>query len=83
MTDNVVEFTGLFYGDMDPVEVLEKAKAWPIESVVVLGEAKNGELMIGGSTAEMKDVLWLVQRAIWMLGREEEEINRINRGEKP
>ena len=74
MSDNVIPLNGLIYHDESPDIVLTKAKSWGMSCCVVVGQTETGELTFGGTTSEMKDMLWLLQRAIWFLGRQEEEL---------
>jgi len=69
---DVKQFPGLFYGDTPAVDALENAKQIDFESVLIIGQDKDGNLQIAANHSEMKDMLWLIQRAVWWLGRQEE-----------
>lgn len=50
--------------DDTPEEFLEKVKSVPLDTVLVIGEACDGKLYFGGSTGDMKQNSWLLQRAL-------------------
>lgn len=72
--NNITQFPGLYYGDSPAEETLEHAKKWNLECVLVIGQDDQGKFHIGANHSEIKDMLWLLQRAIWWLGRQEETI---------
>jgi hypothetical protein len=52
---DILHFTGNTILPADPIEILEKAKAWGLERVVVLGWKEGGEFMFGGSHSEVAE----------------------------
>lgn len=61
MSDNVVPFNGITYGDMDPKVVLQAAIDRNLDNVVVLGYLENGDMYFAGSTSDGPLVLWLLE----------------------
>ena len=63
MTDNIVPWGGIARLPEPPNDVLEKAKAWSLERVIVVGANEKGDLIIGGSFGEPEGILWLLECA--------------------
>ena len=61
--DNVVPLHGLFTHDVLPETVLEDAKLWNMSQVLVIAEGQKHELMMNASKCDMKELLWLLERA--------------------
>lgn len=49
---DVVKFDGLTTADEPADQVLEKAKTWDLEAVVVAGLTSEGGLIVGGNTGD-------------------------------
>lgn len=49
----VVPFTGITCVEEPPEQVLEKAKEWGLEKVVIVGLTADNELIVGGSFSEI------------------------------
>lgn len=63
MSDNVVEFTGVTKLDIPPERIIAAAAKADLESVVILGYCKDGEVYLSSSMADGGDVLWLFEIA--------------------
>lgn len=76
MTDNVIPFTGSFYGHIDPEKVLEGAKEAGLAEVIVVGEEEDGTLYIAFSSGVLEDSIALLERAKYRIVRamEQEDI---------
>lgn len=46
-----------------PDQMLEKAKEWGLERVIIIGANENGELIWGGSFSEVDGILLLLEMA--------------------
>lgn len=71
MTDKIIPFTGLYYGDEPAIDVLEKAKAWNAEAVLIVAQDAEGKLTVGANFSDMKDMVWMLQRAMWDMAKRE------------
>lgn len=58
---NVRIFTGITPFDMPPDQMLEAAIG-ALDSVIIIGYAKDGEEFFSSSLADGGDVLWLLER---------------------
>lgn len=58
----VVDFNGITKLDLDPDRVLDSAKG-KLDSAVVIGFDKDGDLYFASSKADGGDVLWLLEKA--------------------
>lgn len=64
--DNVIPLHGLFTHDVLPESVLKDAMLWNMSQVLVIAESSEGsghELMMNASKCDMKELLWLLERA--------------------
>ena len=59
----VIEFPGNTTVEMDPADVLEKAKGWGLKRVVIVGEDHDGKPMFGGSTADVHFINFILDLA--------------------
>ena len=59
-SDNLLLFPS---GDLNPVVMLEKAKSWRLESVLVLGWDSSGAFMWGGSQDDARDIAFMLDCA--------------------
>jgi len=41
--------------------ILEAARNWDMQEVLIIGWNKNGEFTIGGSNGELKSISWLLK----------------------
>lgn len=63
MSDNVVAFTGPYFGDIDPELVLDAAKG-KLSKVIVIGVTTDGEFeYINSSINDGPQALWMLERA--------------------
>lgn len=63
MSDNVVAFTGPYFGDIDPELVLDAAKG-KLSKVIVIGVTTDGEFeYINSSISDGPQALWMLERA--------------------
>lgn len=63
MMGDVVRFSGITTAP-EPVEgVLEKAKLWDLERVLVIGHDGDGKLKWGGNFSEKEIIHWLLSCA--------------------
>jgi hypothetical protein len=81
MTDeptNIVKFTGLTKLDLEPDAILTAALG-SLTEVVIIGTTKDGNQYFATSSADGKNILWLLEAAKFMLmdnifaGYEEDE----------
>lgn len=49
--------------DVDPEVILSKAREWGLKEVLVLGWDEDDNLVLGGSTVELRDIVWLLRAA--------------------
>jgi len=63
MSDNVIPIGGITKLDLPVDRILEQAKDWCAESVVVIGWNEDGELGFASSCADGGEVLWLLEQA--------------------
>lgn len=49
---DIVEFDGLTTVDEPADQVLEKAKTWNLETVVIAGLTEEGEIVTGGNSSD-------------------------------
>jgi hypothetical protein len=61
MTAKILDFTGITRLDLDPDRVLAKAIG-AVDSVIVIGYDKDGELYIATSYADGGDMLWALEQ---------------------
>ncbi len=61
--ETVVKFTGTTVVDESPNDVLEKAKAWGLEHVIIVGADENSKIIWGGSFSDVADINWLLDVA--------------------
>ena len=61
MTAKILDFTGITRLDLDPDRVLAKAIG-AVDSVIVIGYAKDGDLYIATSYADGGDMLWALEQ---------------------
>jgi hypothetical protein len=78
MSDNVIPFTGPFYGHIDPERVLEGAKEARLLEVIVVGEEEDGSLYIAFSSGVLEDSIAMLERAKYKLikAMDEEDIEQ-------
>lgn len=62
MPAEVVRFPGITCLDLPPDRLLEEALG-KLESVVILGETKDGEEYFAFSLGSAPEILWLMERA--------------------
>ena len=60
----VVRFDGITKAHEPSEELLEKAKTWESEDVLVLGCDENGALSVGGNTSDVERVVWMLNAAL-------------------
>jgi hypothetical protein len=60
--DNVVDFGGVTYLDLEPDRVFEKAIG-NVDSVVIIGFDKEGDFYFASSKADAGEVIWLMEMA--------------------
>lgn len=54
--------------DMQPADVLEKAKGWGMEHCLVIGHNDKGDLQFGGTTSDLEKIVLLLERAkLWCI----------------
>lgn len=58
----VLDFTGGTTVDIPPNKVLKGAIEQDLASVLVIGEDKKGDLYIAGSTSNVPEILFLLER---------------------
>lgn len=56
-------FPGETRSDFEPNVLLEMAKQQKLTGVVILGECPDGAFYFGGSYSNMRDVLWILEKA--------------------
>jgi len=56
--DNIVIFP---FGKMEPSILLDKAKDWGLEEVLVMGLDKDGALISGSTHDEWRDLIYLLK----------------------
>ena len=71
--DNIVEFTGAFYGHIEPNRILESAKDEELAEAVVIGENVDGTIYIAFSSELVTEVIALLERAKYRLIRAMED----------
>ena len=59
----VIKFTGMTTIPEPSEQVLEKAKAWDLETVIVLGTDSNGDLQWGGNFSDVEAINLLLDAA--------------------
>ena len=59
-TDNLLLFPT---GEVNPDVLLEKAKSWRLESVVILGWDSSGAFIWGGSSDDARDISFALSLA--------------------
>lgn len=59
----IVEFTGETTIPEPPEKVLEKAKGWGMEAVMIIGHDVEGNLIWGGSISDSPLINWLLDAA--------------------
>jgi hypothetical protein len=69
MTDeptNIIKFTGLTKLDLEPDAILTAALG-SLTEVVIIGTTKDGNQYFATSSADGKNILWLLETARFML----------------
>jgi hypothetical protein len=61
VTENIVEFTGDWYGEIDPADMIQKAAKWGADNVLVLAYV-DGEVTAGSSMNEVGEILLLIEK---------------------
>jgi hypothetical protein len=61
LTAKILDFTGITRLDLDPDRVLAKAIG-AVDSVIVIGYDKDGDLYIATSYADGGDMLWALEQ---------------------
>jgi len=67
MSDNVIPIGGVTRLNSPSERVLEEAKAWVGDSVVIIAWDKDGMLKCVSSVADGGDMLWMLEKAKQML----------------
>lgn len=62
MSDNIVIWKGVTFHDLPPDRLLEAAKGH-LDSVVILGWDKDGDIYFASSKADGGEVMWLIEFA--------------------
>jgi hypothetical protein len=62
MTDNVIPLNNITMLDLPVPRILEEAKEY-LNTVVLIGTDKDGELYFSSSVADGGEVLWLLEKA--------------------
>jgi hypothetical protein len=75
----VVDFHGVTTLDLDPIRVLETAKAKGLVEVVICGVDADGNEYFASSIADAGDAGWHLDRAKWNLMR---QVDRMIEGEE-
>ena len=60
---NILYFNGMTKVDIPPENVLEAAKGWGAEHVIIIGVDKNDVLLFGGSTSDIALANLLLDKA--------------------
>lgn len=63
MTDKVIDFNGITYGDIPPDTILEAAKGAGLDTVIIIGKNADNDLYIASSTGEYPLINWLLDLA--------------------
>lgn len=63
MTDNVIPIGGITKLDLPVDRVLQEAKEWACEGVIIIGWDTDGDLGFASSIADGGEVLWLLEKA--------------------
>lgn len=63
LADNVRVFTGISPNRYDPKIMLEAACRVELDSVVIIGWDKDGELFFSASDGDGPECLWLIEKA--------------------
>lgn len=63
LADNVALFPGISPNDYEPNIMLEAATRAELESVIIIGWDKDGELFFSSSIADGPECLWLLEKA--------------------
>ena len=61
--DNVVEFPGQTFADLEPEKILAGAIEADLENVVVIGRDRAGNHYMASSSGRCPDILWLLKIA--------------------
>lgn len=74
--DNVINMFGVQLHDDTPAQFMDKVRehADEMESVLIIAQTHEGELMFGSNTGDLQVGLWLVMRGLWMIQRYEEAL---------
>ena len=67
MSDNILVFP---CGEIEPSVLLDKAKNWGMRQTLVIGIDSEGELVLGGTEDNWKDLVWLLYQANEKVRRE-------------
>jgi len=62
MTGDIVDFTGTTILDSDPDRILDAAKT-ELDTVIIIGEAKDGSLWVSSSTSDKTLTIYLIETA--------------------
>lgn len=54
----------------DPAAYCEMAKRWNLDTILILGEDRDGSFVWGGNTLDQKELVWLLQTALQEVMRE-------------
>lgn len=57
----VIKFPGLTTVDIPVENVLEGAKGFNLDYVLVIGKTKDGEYVAAASTSDMQRLLWVIE----------------------
>lgn len=60
----VIQFDGITKVREPAEQLLEKAKGWQCEDVVVIGCAEDGSVQIGANTSDCERAVWLLNAAL-------------------
>jgi hypothetical protein len=79
MSAEVLPFTGITKLDLDPLQILEAAKAAGLAEVVIVGVDAEGAEYFASSMADAGAAGWHLDRAKWNLMR---QVDRMVEGEE-
>ena len=79
MSAEVLPFTGVTTLDIDPVQILDAAKAAGLTEVVICGVDADGNEYFASSVADAGSASWHLARAKWNLMR---QVDRMVEGEE-
>jgi len=61
--NNIIPFSGAYYLDLPPDDILEGAKASGFKQVIVVGLDENDEVSVLHSSTEIPEVNWMLDIA--------------------